>query len=65
MESDTRPIGEITNATTEAELRAGAILVPTPEFVSPYVGLSNEQKAQIMSEVEIPLLPRAIKESKD
>lgn len=65
MESDTRHIGEITDATTEAELRAGAILVPTPEFINPYVGLSNEQKAQIMSEVEIPLLPRVTKEYKD
>ncbi len=35
-----------------------ALVIPTAEFVSPYVGLSDEEKKQMMAEVEPPTTPQ-------
>jgi hypothetical protein len=36
---------------------AGALIVPTAEFVSPYAGLTEEEKAILMEQVEAPPQP--------
>ncbi len=57
MRNERIPIGETTDQQVETQIRAGAILIPTPEWVNPYAGLSVEEKAQIMAEVEKPTPP--------
>ncbi len=44
------PIGEI----TEGDHEPGALIAHTAEWVNPYAGLSDEQKEQMMLEVEPP-----------
>lgn len=47
------PIGE----TSEVDTDPTALLVPSAEFTSPYTGLSDDEQARIMAEVEPPTLP--------
>lgn len=50
-------IGRITDQELGTQIRTGAILIPTPEWVNPYVGLSAQEQDQIMAEVEMPTPP--------
>jgi hypothetical protein len=61
------PIGEITDQCVKSQLRAGAVLIPTPEWVDPYpyTELSAQQKAQMMNEVEKPIPPTVSEIIKD
>lgn len=57
MRNERIPIGEITDQQVDAQIRAGAIVVPTPEWVNPYAGLSEEEKEQMVTEFEKPTPP--------
>jgi len=57
MRNEILPIGEITDQRVEAQIRSGAILVPTPEWVNPYAGISEDEKEQMVSEFEKPTPP--------
>lgn len=35
-----------------------ALIVPTAEWVNPYAGITEEEKASIMSEAEPPKIPQ-------
>ena len=43
----------------------GAIYIPTVEFVDPYLGLSEEEKQQMVAQFEAPPTPGEIESSQD
>lgn len=51
------PIGEVTDEHVEAQIRAGALFIPTPEWIDPYAGISEAEKEQMVTEFEKPTPP--------